>query len=77
VSTGQGTDFGWEEREMILLVDQHRRTLPPAYQLASEDPRNAKSPFGIDCVIVASAKHRLINASLSVPTTLAARLWSD
>jgi hypothetical protein len=72
-----GPNFGWEEREMILLVDQHRRTLPRAYQLASEDPRNAESSFGINRVIVASSKHRFINASLSVLTTIAARFWPD
>ncbi len=51
------------------------RTLLPGYQLASEDPRNAESSFGVNRVILSAAKHRLINASLFQSAIMTAINW--
>jgi hypothetical protein len=56
---------GGIQSEMILLNHQHRWTVPSAYELATEDSRNAESAFGVDGVIMSPAKHRSILASFS------------
>ena len=60
-----GPFIGREQSEMISLVDQHRWTFPPAYELTTEDSWYAESSFGVDGVIMSPSKHRSISASYS------------